>query len=191
MRCWWLNHRIRRRPKSRRRSFSLLEMMVVLAIVALSAPLMGVGIYRGLKRERFEASVRELATQLGLAQRTMLYRDSDVMVQLTPGPKGLVCRLIASPALGTGTPIGPDRLLPGIEKLIWNGQQVEGALQLQFYSGGRLMPQGELQLVRASEVRRVQLAGYPHAIGVDTQPAYKEDVDAAYPQEVVSALSPH
>jgi prepilin-type N-terminal cleavage/methylation domain-containing protein len=195
MNGWWSNRPTRRRLNLRRRSFSLLELMVVIAIIALTTPLMGVGIYRALKKEQFEAASRELAIQLGQAQQTMLYADRDMLVELIPGPDGVLCQLIRPSIAGMGTPVGEPRLLKGVEQLLWNGQRLSGSLLLPFYSGGREMPRGEIAVMRDKEVRTVRLLGYPHPIQVENgenqqNQNHGESGYEAYPQEVVAALSP-
>src|SRR5262249_31704690 len=135
-----------------------------LSIIALTAPLIGVGIHRALKKERYEAAVRELVTQLSLAQQTMLYADRDVLVELSAGPDGISCRLIKASVGAMGMPLGPERLLPNIDRLLWNGQLVAGKLLLPFYSSGREMPRGDLVLIRGDEARTIHLSGYPEPI---------------------------
>jgi type II secretory pathway pseudopilin PulG len=169
-------------------------MLVVISIVAITAPLVGVGIYNALKKERFEAAVRDLTVQLEHAQHRMLYADRDTVVRLVPTSDGTVVQLIDSPARGTGKPVGPARTLSSIHAVVWNGKTVTAPLDLYFYSSGRSMPQGDLLLYRGTvsskeEGRLVRLAGYAHPILVGVQWNYGENGNAPYPTEVVHALS--
>ena len=70
-----------------RRHFSLIEIVVVFALIACVAGVMTPSLYRFLGEKRFERSIETLLHKLATAQELMCYYDKDVRLTFTRSPE--------------------------------------------------------------------------------------------------------
>lgn len=187
-----------------KRHLTLIEMLIVLAVLTLVTGVIGVGIGTAINSERFRASASMLVDKLRLAQDIMLILGSNVRVKLDQQSDGLLCTIQAEEGLSPALKAATDKptLIVGIQDFQFidsQGKTSTGSVTLDFLSGGSRMSRGKL-LVGSKQIgnsgaqqEEIYLAGYPRPIKLgavsaqDAQPdgEYAADLAALYPKEVL------
>lgn len=165
---------------------TFIEVMVVLAVIALVGGMAAININKAMQEQRFHAEVSSVLNQLRLAQNLMLILDQDVSVTFRedrgrqgisyglqmqcPAIKGWDRELTRAPQ-----PLHAIRIVDFKEERDPRLQE-KGALELKFFSGGLVMSRGELRLATALNPqqsggfeRYICLPGFPSPLLATSQ----------------------
>ena len=176
-----IKRRIKRcsKIKKKKHGFTLLELMIVIMILSLTAGIVGINITKAVREQRFRSEVARVVDRLRLAQNLMLIANTDVDVIFTKGKEGVDFFLETEGPLSPSWKKELERPSSPLKAVHWvefeetvprsHGQQ--GRLQLQFLSRGSVMSRGLLRLSTAARddeygalTRYVCLPGYPQAL---------------------------
>jgi hypothetical protein len=162
-----------------RRYVTLLEMMLVIAILSLFAGLIGISVNKALVEQRFRNEVSMVVDELRLAQDLMLILNTDVLVKFVEiKDQGISCSLVLETRMIDKVKREIDRkplILKTIKSLSLgnsNSSGTKGEAELKFISKGAVMSRGIIRLGTADEGRSstnalesyICLAGYPRTI---------------------------
>ncbi|MBB64320.1 MAG: hypothetical protein CMO81_04580 [Waddliaceae bacterium] len=186
-------------------SFTLIEVLVVLALLISVGGVFGVQVQRLMHQQRFYNSVDRLVEKLQLGQELMLLNDRDHELRLTENKRGNLSATfvfdapipkVLAPLLERQTELAGIRYLA-----IHDGKDSNelNELRLFFLSHGSEMPRMVIELSdrkpRKGEsddsrlVRYIPLKGYIHPIQAerkyDLSFLEEEDCDALYPAEIL------
>lgn len=166
---------------STRRHITLVELLIVIAIIGSIAGVVGLSIQKALREQRFKNEVEEFVSTLRLAQNLMLITDADIRVKMveSSNDSGIAYMIESDRKL----PDGWDRELkrpPKIFKSIHHvsyDQASGGALDIHFFSNGAVMSKGNIALSTADTnnpayalIRYIWLPGYPSPIKAHLDP---------------------
>lgn len=142
-----------------KRSFTLLEMAVALALLSVIGTVVGVSVKKLIDSHRFESSLVSLFNELQQAQLLSSAYDAEVTVDLFE-EKGsfVVCLHTEEPGLKRY--FETKRELTRTVAVTWNGKKIS-SLHMDIYSGGRIVPRGVLAFSDS-------LQGTPRVIYLDT-----------------------
>lgn len=150
-----------------RHPFSLLEVVMVIALLGIVGGVIGMRIVDGVREHRFHASVERIRSELMLAQELMICCELSVDIELTPQrmairPTGLL-------------PHGFDRLLKervlyGIDQMIWNEEQRDELTLAFIHDRGQEMPRGSLRLRGRWGEMELYLPGHPALLSLREPP---------------------
>lgn len=153
-----------------KRPITLIELMVVLAIIGSIAGVVGLSIKKALREQRFKNEVEEFVSALRLAQNLMVIADADIHVKVTAGADGITYTLESERQLPAGWDkelAHASKTLKSIHHLSFN-ESSGGAADFKFFSGGAVMSQGCIALSTDdgpnSLIRYIPLPGYPAPI---------------------------
>lgn len=137
---WQPLHRHNRRKRSNKKSFTLLEIMLCLAIIALVAgaliyPLSGL-----LAQHRFHQGVKQFVTHLREMQALALSYQSDMGVMLYQDKGKLMCRGFTDEPIPLFRPFEMGK----ISHFTFNRKKANMPLKLTVHSSGRIAPGGTL-----------------------------------------------
>jgi len=179
---------------------TLIEMVIVIAILALSAGFIGINLNKALREQRFRSEMALVASQLGLAQDLMLILDVDASVNFATEEKGIRVWI------ETEAPLSPEWMreiarssayLTVIENISYQvndglkqEKAEEGILQVYFRSTGSSMTDAIIRLSTADRderlgalTRYICIPGYPKAIRVTTSAYADPACDSAKREE--------
>lgn len=167
---------------------TLLEVLVVLALLATVLGLTAVSAVHFLNSQKFLSRVDQVADQLQLAQDVMAYFDTQVEVVLEKTGQGVALHLTTEAPL---PPILNKRFkkkvhVPYVEALYWQNQEV-GAVSFVFQTNREHYPKGTLVFRSSVQEQPVSLdlLGYPAALKVKGQGIENTPWPTPpYPQEV-------
>lgn len=168
----------------RRQYVTLLEMLIVMTIIVVIAGAVMIGLEKALVEQRFRDEVGKVVDDLRLAQDLMMILGMDVHVKFTEQQKnqGIEYKLETETAINKNLQhlmIDKVRTLKTIRGVFFedtlDDQNIEGVLDLKFFSRGVLMSQGVLRLSISSLDRPpngvletyIYLAGHPQPIFSD------------------------
>ncbi|MCH9626854.1 MAG: hypothetical protein S4CHLAM2_04850 [Chlamydiales bacterium] len=165
-----------------KRSFTLLEMLLVIALVGLTLGVVAIQAPKALKGETFESGIDQVKTRIALAEELMLNCQTDVQLTFEPEEqgKGLICKL------KTDKPV-PSRLTREIERHahIKGVDRVEPRV-LHFDGTLGASPKGTLLIKGGNREVILTLKGFPsHILRGDH---VTEDSQATYPETVLSFI---
>jgi prepilin-type N-terminal cleavage/methylation domain-containing protein len=126
--------------KTKRNNFTLLEVMIAIALLALASGAVGWKIHALLKRERFKTDVARLEQLLLQSRMIALNTKADWHLTLQPTKKGWQAILLCqedpdrSPSFGRASVLGPF-------DLSYRGKPA-APFTILFYSTGKVEPQG-------------------------------------------------
>lgn len=167
---------------TKRKYITLIELILVMAILSLVTGLVGINIRKMMQEQNFEREVSQVVEELRLAQDLMLIVGHDAHVVFQKNSS----RISMGMAL--------DKLLPGtwdkelkrkksvlkaIQGISFQEKSLpeNGSLVLNFLSDGLVMSQGLLKLSSSSNpnekgalTRYITLSGYPNAIESSLKP---------------------
>jgi len=131
----------------KKRSFTLLELFIVLAIVGLISTLVGVGVQKKIRPYRFDRSIVLFTEQVSFCQKMASYHGLDITLNLFEEGKSI---FISSQTEDGDAHIEAKLLRK--EKLIDNVQMVfQGKavnnIQFVFSSTHHMSPQGKLTFI--------------------------------------------
>jgi prepilin-type N-terminal cleavage/methylation domain-containing protein len=191
--------------RAQRRYITLIEVMIVMALLAVLAGVTGIAVRRAVLDERYRAGVAQFVSRLQMAQNIMLIVRGDVTVQLNKQPNGLFCHVdVAQPLLPPLQRIvNRSGVIPGIDAFTWttlDGRSVTNQpLALNFKSGGARLSRGELKVSGAGRDSYILLSGFAEPVTSNTQSQLaqlQKIVEATpawerlYPVQVRVALEP-
>jgi len=131
-----------------RRCFTLLEIMVCLAIMALMASVIGVQAKQTLEGSRFQNSVKRLKQEVEMLQMLALIFGSDMQLELKQEKNQFIAITHTDEAVLKQLK-GSKITLKGVTQLTWN-KKAE-VKRLDILSNGRVWPEGVLGIRRGKE----------------------------------------
>lgn len=155
-----------------RRYLTLIELMVVMAIISMVAGIVGININKSIQEQRFRTEVGQILDKLRLAQNLMLILNQDVEVHFKNVDGGIRYWLSFQCPLNKGWDREINReqpLLSSIGSIEFSGDSNEYSsegLNLKFLSAGLVMSRGILKLSTGqgrsyNDQRYICLRGYP------------------------------
>jgi type II secretory pathway pseudopilin PulG len=177
---------------NKKRSLTLIEMMLVMTLIAIGLGTLGFQVAKALKKERFERGVEQVMGKISLAQEVMLDFHTDVTLTLYREGEEIECRLETDLSLPSQIEKGLNRYhtIEGIEEIAFN-DEIRRKIILQFEGGVGSTPQGKLTFLGQGDAISIHLKGYPTQIrreqnrGGENGPTLCQ---ADYPEEIFSAL---
>lgn len=167
-----------------RRSFTLLEILIVVVLIGMASGVAVVQIPKLLKGESFERGVEQVVSKILLAQELMLDFDTDVSLSMEIMPsKGLRVTLTSLHPVPEKIKRVLNRysLIKGIEECKFNDSN---EFKLLFDRTLGASPRGTLILKGAQKRVELCLKGFP------SKPLKDESIhdpkEALYPEEVLS-----
>lgn len=161
-----------------KRCFTLIETIIVIALIALVSGVIAVNIGKAFQQQRFRSEVAMVVETLRLAQDLMLILQVDVHVIFTQNDKGIVFWLETESPLAknwesvikrTHKTLKAIHAVKFLDQL--PGPVRMGQLDIKFLSGGTVMSKGVVRLSStdddtASNALRsaILLYGFPHPI---------------------------
>jgi len=155
---------------NRRARFTLVEMMVVLALAALCLGVLGLRGSRSLIEGRIDSAASLLAHKIEIVSRKMVALNEDLELRLFLNRGELALEVTSRGDALTPSPIGRDPI-SGIDRIEWNGTaQEEIVLRFSALSGG-LCDRGLLAIHSSRGASRtLVVTGCPGAVEVTHDP---------------------
>ena len=180
------------------RSMTLIEIVIVLAVLSMVIGVVGFNLANMAQQERFRAGSTFLVDRLQLAQDIMILFETDVKAILTKQENTLGFRLELDSSRIQGTALeGVIRPIniPGITAFTFTdarGVSQADRIELLFMSRGTKMSRGTLMLTGAPGnedlTRYITLSGYPRVIRYASEPEQDDLIpnlsEQLYPVEV-------
>lgn len=159
---------------------TLLEILIAITIITLVGGVVGIGITRALKEQRFRTEVALVVDTLRLAQNMMLILGTDVhfRVKTAEGGKGIEYHLDVE----GGGPEKWRRIIRKTQRIMKETHGISfrdlqpfpitpGQLDIRFQSNGAMMSKGVLRLSTHEDEKNpgaltmaICLRGYPHPL---------------------------
>ncbi len=167
------------------RAFTLIEILLVLALIALTLGVISTQAPKALKGERFERGVDQVKSRIALAQELMLNYQTDVVLYFEPQDEGLLCTIIPAKPISEKLAKSVNRhaLIKGIDRADFNGHSIE---TLEFDGTIGATPKGKLILKEKNREATLTLKGYPSLIIRGDH--VTEEASADYPETVLSLI---
>lgn len=175
------------------RYVTLVEILIVLAIVISLSGIFGISIYRAKKEQQFKSEVELIVNQLRFAQELMLIFRGDVILKLTKvNDHQAALQLefeVKLPAPWKDELSKKTHILNTIKGFHFQDQNPlasddsKDELKMYFLSNGAFMSRGLIRLTdtqneqQASMARYIYLSGYPKAITSSMTPPAEETRD--------------
>lgn len=137
----------------KRSSFTLLELMIGIVILALSAGVIGWKIDGLIQRQQFETDAGKLKNLFHHARMLALNTRADWILNLKQGTKGWSAHLICREDPERTSSFAPSSKF-GPFKLFIDEKAVD-QFSAVFYSGGKVEPEGTLK-IKGKEKREIQ-----------------------------------
>lgn len=149
-------------------SFTLIEMLIVMSLIALCLGAGAFGISRALNKESFEAQTQCFLHQIALAEELMIDTRQDVWISFKEG----ACFLIAPQHTHQVS-------LSKVKEVLFNHKEQD----LLFSGALGIPPRGVLVLrSKSGEEKVIHLSGIPGMINQKEVATH----EASYPQEILS-----
>ena len=157
----------------RRSAFTLLELLIVMALIAMVAGVVGINIVTAVREQRFRSEVNLVVDKLRLAQDLMLIMGigASVKFEVVPGSRGISMKLETQmPLPGYWDTIVKASQLPltSIHRIQIEGIEKEGKLEVRFLSEEAGITKGILRLSTSQRdddlgalTEYICLPGYP------------------------------
>lgn len=137
----------------RKRSFTLLELMLGIALLMLAAGAVSWNVHKAVKKYQFRSEVSRLQLQLQSCHRLALNTSADWKFHLIRDENHLRVQI-----LSLHSPLRPPKpLLLSRLSLFFNGQEVE-ELSIYFSPTGRIEPKGLLELASSSQRQEISFS---------------------------------
>lgn len=180
----------------RRCPVTLLEILIVIAILAMAAGIVSIGVSRSLVDQRFRNEVGMIVEELRLAQDLMLVLGTDVKVKFAEDPGHDKINFWMELETKVSDSLQQEILkkhhqLKTIRGFTFRDENatevVEGATEVRFFSKGAVMSRGIIHMATSSESREsnvleayIPLAGYPGPILSVDEEKKAEAIYSAY-----------
>lgn len=157
----------------RRSAFTLLELLIVMALIAMIAGVVGINIVTAVREQRFRSEVNQVVDKLRLAQDLMLIMGigTTVKFEVVPGSRGISMRLetqMSLPGYWDGIVKASQLPLTSIHRIQIEGIEKEGKLEVRFLSEEAGITKGILRLSTSQRdddlgalTEYICLPGYP------------------------------
>lgn len=172
-----------------KRSFTLLEIMIVIALIGLTLGIISIQFPKALAGETFERGVDQVKSRIALAQELMLNYQTDVVLKFEYDQEknGMHCFIHTGKPLSEKLERNVNRhcLVKGIEEVEF-GKEGADSVSLHFDGTLGATPKGKLTLKGKNKEAVLTLKGFPsHILRGDH---VTEDPEAAYPEEILSFI---
>lgn len=155
-----------------RKSFiTLVEIMIVIALLSLTAGVVAFNIRGFLKQQRVLDEMGQVAEELRVAQELMVLTGLDSEVRFQSTPDGMTAEIIPKSSIAPLTkPLlkYSKKVFADLDEVIYEDASEDVALKdsfsLTFFSKGFVMNRGVLSLRGGNTVRSIVLPGYPAPI---------------------------
>jgi hypothetical protein len=146
----------------RRRLFTLLEIMLGIALLTIAAGALGWRIHTAVRKKKFQTDVSRIQVQLQTCHHLALNTHADWQVVLEHVDNRLIMRDLCVEG-SLMTPFQPKFLSLDPLTLIFNGEEVEG---ISFYctSSGQVLPKGILLISRESLQQELKIPELFHQV---------------------------
>jgi prepilin-type N-terminal cleavage/methylation domain-containing protein len=158
----------------RKRSFTLLEMMIGVALVSIAA---GALLWRSwglVEKKKFDSDVAKISVRIQMLQQMATNMQSDWQAVLKREGKSVV---FSEECLDQKNKRGSTATFPLFE-MNFLGKEVQG-LTIEFFSSGEIRPSGPLVIKRGKEKKEVLLRGWEEGDGI-------KKLGPLHPEEIVS-----
>lgn len=160
------------------RRFTLIELILVMSLIALTFAVVGSLLPRSFTQDKVEADIARYHQTLELAETIMATKEVDVQLACDQTKEGVVCTMRHSHGLQTFT-------LKHLTHLTYNA--LPTPFTLQFRAKHLTPPVGEIEIGTAKHKRYILLPGYIGGNRVyHTKPFIGERDGAHYPEEILS-----
>ena len=144
-----------------KKSFTLVEILIVISLLILSSTFIGYGIIKGQTKYRFLKNVNLIADKIQFVQEMMFINNEDITLTLKPTEKGIKI-LIKSE-----TPHKNYEWIPIISK----NNEIEGVflqqqVSLEFKSRGSNIPKETIAFNMNNHRLYIHLTGHPQKVKV-------------------------
>jgi Prokaryotic N-terminal methylation motif len=167
-------------------SFTLLEILIVMTLIATFLGAMALPISKALRKERFETAVKAVIGKITLATEVMLDFRTDVTLKLQLENQEVVCTILPQMRLPEHIEKGFNHKneIKGISTMLFNDKAQE-SIEIHFEGTLGSISAGEIALINGNLKEVITLPGYPAQIhkGKHAQTTYHP----TYPQEILSA----
>lgn len=184
------NRALQKKKKSKRRFITLLELLIVMGILALTATVVTVNIRSLMSSQRFYSAVELVTNKLQTAQDIMLIFNSDTIVTFKKTNGSWLCRVESEKALPPHLKdLIRDMKITGIDSITFDANN-SGLVVLKFSAINSSTPEGILKFSADDDtfVQYITLQGHAHPIETTPLPQPIEDMqnDSAslYPKKV-------
>lgn len=172
-----------------KRSFTLLEILLVVALIGLALGAISIQIPKALSGETFERGVDQVKCRIALAQELMLNYQTDVFLEFEHDEeeKGMRCVIHTGKPLSEKLKNNVNRhsVVKGIEKVEFGEISADNVV-LHFDGTLGATPKGVLILKGKNREASLTLKGFPSHILRGDHVA--EESKAAYPEEILSVI---
>lgn len=130
-----------------KRAFSLIEILITCALLAIVTAALTFGGIKLLRYEKFSASVKRLLENIELAKEVAFDYDVDISCALLQTEKGVSCMLFVPPFVPEHIrkSLNTQINLNGIKKMLFNEQELN-KISLTFYPHGIFTPEGKIEI---------------------------------------------
>jgi prepilin-type N-terminal cleavage/methylation domain-containing protein len=140
--------------KRKKISFTLLEVMVAIALLAITSSVIGWNMFAAARKKEFHSQVERFEVKLQSAKKLAVAMESDWRGRLIREPDGkwaleLVCNE------GAGNRLSTLHLAP--MKIYLDRKPIEKSLDIDLFSSGKILPEGVLTFSYRDETREVSL----------------------------------
>ena len=152
----------------RRRAFTLVELLIVIAILSLTAGVIGVNIRGFLLQQRVLDEMGQVQSQLKIAQELMMMANLDSEVQIQKTGEGFLVEIL--PKSSTTQMVKPllkqpSKSLSALDQISFENAADDSLavdrISLKFFSKGFVMSRGVLTIKAGNISRSIILSGSP------------------------------
>lgn len=182
--------------KARKASYTLLEVLIVIALMTIIGGGIGFNAYRTITLEKFRADVAAVTDKLRQAQELIVILDTDSLIYIEKKEGRWQCRISVEKPLSPYLEKKIEGMvllksIGGVSFISDRPQPENDEIRIEFLSGGSRMDRGRLILssVDSAMENTIDLLGYPHPIeaGVDklSQSNRESEEEDVYPKEIL------
>ena len=162
------------------RFVTLIELLIVIAILSVATGSISLGIYKAVREQQFQSEVSQVLDRVRLAQDLMLVRNTDVSIKFKTSEDGNeILYWLEFDQQGSEKWLRESQRVPKTLKWVQyvdfqdmaEMEPVNGSAEIRFFSGGAVMSQGDLRLstsrnddLKGALTRYISLPGYPSMI---------------------------
>jgi type II secretory pathway pseudopilin PulG len=125
---------------NRKKCFTLLEVMVALALILTASGTVGLKMHQAVEKKRFQSDLQKLEARFGVCQRMAATMQSDWKGTLAKQGREWVFDAVCVDR-PKAKPLRPLRL--NSMDFFFEGKKSEG-ISIDFFSSGHVLPEGEL-----------------------------------------------
>lgn len=173
-----------------RRFLTLIEMLIVIAVLSFVGSLLAFGIHKAKQKQQFLSESEEVLKAARLSQDLLLILDADVTLKFKAADEGILYWIDVEGGKADAfmKSLSKKKLLQSIHVIEFDdglAEREEGELPLHFLSSGSSLPKGILRISTAKSpkedeglTRYIPFSGYPSFIrSVATMEEAREIID--------------